>query len=161
MFRNTKKINRKDQRKSGIIKVMTIRDGRQLNGLALAYIGDAIYELKIREQLLQTGLTKVNELQRASRQYVSAKAHAAIWEAMLADELIREEELIYFKRGRNANSHTKAKNTDVVTYRISTGVEALFGYWYVTEQHERIDEIIDWIVEQVQSGRTRQGVHNG
>lgn len=143
------------------MEVMTIHDGRQLNGLTLAYIGDAIYELKIREQLLLTGLTKVNELQRASRKYVSAKAHAAIWEAMLADDLIFEEELIYFKRGRNATSHTKAKNTDVITYRISTGVEALFGYWYVTEQHERIDVMIKWIVEQVQSGRTRKGAHNG
>ena len=55
---------------------------------------------------------------------------------------------------RSAKSHTKAKNTDVVTYRISTGVEALFGYLYLSEQHERISQLMRWIFEQVETGRT-------
>ncbi|MDC2817063.1 Mini-ribonuclease 3 [Leuconostoc suionicum] len=129
---------------------------RQMNGLSLAYIGDAIYELEVRRHLLSLGLTKVNELQRRSKHYVSAKAHAALFEQMMATNILTDDELDYFKRGRNAKSHTKAKNTDVITYRISTGVEALFGYLYMSEQHERIIELMTWIFEQVETGSTNK-----
>lgn len=127
-----------------------------MNGLSLAYIGDAIYELEVRRHLLSLGLTKVNELQRRSKHYVSAKAHAALFEQMMATNILTDDELDYFKRGRNAKSHTKAKNTDVITYRISTGVEALFGYLYMSEQHERIIELMTWIFEQVETGSTNK-----
>ncbi|API72764.1 MULTISPECIES: Mini-ribonuclease 3 [Leuconostoc] len=129
---------------------------RQMNGLSLAYIGDAIYELEVRRHLLSLGLTKVNELQRRSKHYVSAKAHAALFEQMMVTNILTDDELDYFKRGRNAKSHTKAKNTDVITYRISTGVEALFGYLYMSEQHERILELMTWIFEQVETGSTNK-----
>ncbi|SPD94065.1 Mini-ribonuclease 3 [Leuconostoc suionicum] len=127
-----------------------------MNGLSLAYIGDAIYELEVRRHLLSLGLTKVNELQRRSKHYVSAKAHAALFEQMMVTNILTDDELDYFKRGRNAKSHTKAKNTDVITYRISTGVEALFGYLYMSEQHERILELMTWIFEQVETGSTNK-----
>lgn len=127
-----------------------------MNGLSLAYIGDAIYELEVRRHLLSLGLTKVNELQRRSKHYVSAKAHAALFEQMMVTNILTDDELDYFKRGRNAKSHTKAKNTDVITYRISTGVEALFGYLYMSEQHERIIELMTWIFEQVETGSTNK-----
>ncbi|MGY3743313.1 Mini-ribonuclease 3 [Leuconostoc inhae] len=126
----------------------------QMNGLSLAYIGDAIYELEVRQHLLSLGLTKVNDLQKRSKHYVSAKAHAALFECMMTDSLLTNNELVYFKRGRNAKSHTKAKNTDVVTYRISTGIEALFGFLHLSGQPERISELMTWIFEQVESGRT-------
>ncbi|MCO6184563.1 Mini-ribonuclease 3 [Leuconostoc fallax] len=125
----------------------------QLNGLALAYIGDAIYEIQVRQYLLSTGLTKVNDLQRHSKQFVSAKAHAKIFKWMTEDHVLTDDELNYFKRGRNAKSHTKAKNTDVVTYRISTGIEALFGYLYLSKQQDRITELMTWIFKQVSSER--------
>ncbi|ABJ62910.1 Ribonuclease III family protein [Leuconostoc mesenteroides KFRI-MG] len=127
-----------------------------MNGLSLAYIGDAIYELEVRRHLLSLGLTKVNELQKRSKHYVSAKAHAALFEQMMVSNILTDDELDYFKRGRNAKSHTKAKNTDVITYRISTGVEALFGYLYMSEQHERILELMTWIFEQVETGSTNK-----
>ena len=73
---------------------------------------------------------------------------------MMTDSLLTDDELIYFKRGRNAKSHTKAKNTDVVTYRISTGIEALFGFLHLSGQSERISELMTWVFEQVESGRT-------
>ncbi|PND40623.1 Mini-ribonuclease 3 [Leuconostoc mesenteroides] len=129
---------------------------RQMNGLSLAYIGDAIYELEVRRHLLSLGLTKVNELQKRSKHYVSAKAHAALFEQMMVSNILTDDELDYFKRGRNAKSHTKAKNTDAITYRISTGVEALFGYLYMSEQHERILELMTWIFEQVETGSTNK-----
>ena len=131
---------------------MTKFDYQQANGLSLAYIGDAIYELHVRQHLLQQGITKVNVLQQHSKRYVSAKAHAAIFKAMTAANLLTTDELDYFKRGRNAKSHTKAKHTDVVTYRISTGIEALFGYLYLSEQTERIAELMAWIFTQQDEG---------
>lgn len=134
---------------------MTELDYKQLNGLSLAYIGDAIYELHVRNHLLNKGLTKVNELQRYSRRYVSAKAHAAIYKKMEADDVLTDEEIIYFKRGRNANSHTKAKNTDVITYRISTGLEALFGYLHLSKQDKRIAELMNLIYDWVETDQLR------
>lgn len=125
----------------------------QMNGLSLAYIGDAIYELEVRQHLLSLGLTKVNDLQKRSKQYVSAKAHATLFEWMMTDNILTEGEFIYFKRGRNAKSHTKSKNTDVVTYRISTGIEALFGFLYLSGQTKRLSELMSWIFLQVESGR--------
>ena len=133
---------------------MTNLQYEQMNGLSLAYIGDAIYELEVRQHLLSLGLTKVNDLQKRSKHYVSAKAHAALFDLMITDNLLTDTELIYFKRGRNAKSHTKAKNTDVVSYRVSTGVEALFGFLYLSQQHDRIHSLMTWIFEQVESGRT-------
>lgn len=133
---------------------MTNLQYEQMNGLSLAYIGDAIYELEVRQHLLSLGLTKVNDLQKRSKHYVSAKAHAALFDLMITDNLLTDTELSYFKRGRNAKPHTKAKNTDVVSYRVSTGVEALFGFLYLSQQHDRIQSLMTWIFEQVESGRT-------
>lgn len=87
--------------------------------------------------------------------YVSAKAHAALYRLMEADAILTDEEKQYFLRGRNAKSHTGAKNTDIVSYRISTGVEALFGYLYLSEQTARIEQLAAWCIEQVESGRTK------
>ncbi|GAP03342.1 ribonuclease III [Fructobacillus pseudoficulneus] len=130
-------------------------DYEQMNGLSLAYIGDAIYELAVRNHLVSLGLTKVNDLQKKSRHYVSAKAHAALFDLMQTDQILNEQEMLYFKRGRNAKSYTKAKNTNAVSYRISTGVEAMFGYLYLSKQEERLTELMNWIYEQVESGRTQ------
>ena len=120
--------------------------------MAFAYIGDAIYELLVRKHLLAMGLTKVNELQKRSKHYVSAKAHAAIFQRMSDDQILFEDELIYFKRGRNAKSHTKAKNTDVVTYRI----EALFGYLYLSNRQERLQTLMAWIFDEIETGRIKK-----
>lgn len=103
-------------------------DAKQLNGIALAYLGDAVYEVYVREHLLDRGLVRPSQLQKAAKSFVSAKAQAALIGEMETQNLLSEEEWDYFKRGRNAKSYTHAKHTDVVTYRISTGFEALFGY---------------------------------
>ena len=90
-------------------------DYRQLNGIALAYLGDAAYEVYIRQHLLTKGISKPTKLQHIATHYVSAKAQAALIDLMKEDELLSDEEWSYFKRGRNANSHTHAKNTSVMT----------------------------------------------
>ena len=86
--------------------------------------------------------------------YVSAKAQAALIDLMKEDELLSDEEWSYFKRGRNANSHTHAKNTSVMTYRISTGFEAVMGYLKLAGKEERLAELAQWCIEQVEAGRT-------
>lgn len=129
---------------------MAIADYNQMNGIALAYIGDAIYEVYVRQHLLQKELTKPTKLHHIATRYVSAKAQAFLVGRMEDQHLLTEEEQEYFKRGRNAKSHTSAKNTSVMTYRISTGFEALFGYLYLSEQKDRLDEIAAWCIKTVE-----------
>ncbi|MCH5356711.1 Mini-ribonuclease 3 [Limosilactobacillus reuteri] len=133
---------------------MVQADYRQLNGIALAYLGDAAYEVYIRQHLLTKGISKPTKLQHITTHYVSAKAQAALIDLMKEDELLSDEEWSYFKRGRNANSHTHAKNTSVMTYRISTGFEAVMGYLKLAGKEERLAELAQWCIEQVEAGRT-------
>lgn len=122
-----------------------VKNVEQLNGLTLAYMGDAIYESYIREYLLNQGIQKPNHLHKTATKYVSAKAQAMLMQAMLSDNnFLSEQEKNIYKRGRNAKSHTSAKNTDVMTYRIATGFEALMGYLYLQEQELRLKELCQW-----------------
>ena len=77
-------------------------------------------------------------------------AQASLIEKMLEQELLTEKELDIYKRGRNANSHTKAKNTDVITYKMSTGFEAVMGYLHMTEDIARLEELIAWCIDEVE-----------
>lgn len=121
---------------------MKSKDAKLLNGLALAYIGDAIYELEIRSYLLEIGETKPQHLHRLATEYVSARGQAKIMKYFQEEKILTEEELSYFKRGRNSKINTKAKNTDIHRYLQSTGFEALMGYLYLTKQEERLEELI-------------------
>jgi ribonuclease-3 family protein len=126
----------------------------QLNGVTLAYLGDAVYEVYIREHLLENGTTKVNELQRQAKQFVSAKAQADLINLMLEEEFLTDSEIRIYKNGRNAKKYTKAKNTSVVTYHMSTGFEALMGYLDITKNKERLEELINFCIEKVEAGET-------
>lgn len=127
-------------------------DHTQINGIALAYMGDAIYEVYIRKHLIDKGMTKPTRLHHKATHYVSAKAQAMLIDKMKEQDILSEKELEYFKRGRNAKSYTSAKNTSVVTYRISTGFEALFGYLYLSGQTKRLDELAAWCIKTVEEG---------
>lgn len=135
---------------------MTRANYQQINGIALAYIGDAVWEVFIREHLLELGLTKPNRLQKTATHYVSAKAQAFLIEQMEQEDKLTEEEWTFFKKGRNAKSHTSAKNTAVMTYRISTGFESLFGYLYTSEQDDRLKELAKWCIETVEVNNDKQ-----
>ncbi|WP_047154534.1 Mini-ribonuclease 3 [Aneurinibacillus tyrosinisolvens] len=128
------------------------RDPRQLNSLALAYMGDAVLEIRVRQHLLAGGEVKPNLLQRRAIRYVSAKAQASIVHGIW--DRLSEEEQAVLKRGRNAKSATMPKNADVAEYRLSTGFEALLGFLYLSKQDERLDEIlshaISWVNESLQ-----------
>ena len=125
-------------------------DVNLINGIALAFEGDAVYSMYIRRHLIFQGLTKPNQLHREATKYVSAKAQANLISLMLEEGILTEKEEDIYKRGRNANSHTKAKNTDIVTYRMSTGFEAVMGYLHMTEAFERLEELIDWCIRKIE-----------
>ena len=126
-------------------------DVNLINGIALAFEGDAVYSMYIRRHLIFQGLTQPNQLHREATKYVSAKAQANLISLMLEEGILTEKEEDIYKRGRNANSHTKAKNTDIVTYRMSTGFEAVMGYLHMTEAVERLEELIDWCIRKIEA----------
>ena len=115
-------------------------DPRQLSPLNLAFIGDCVYEMQVRCHLVALANRPVNDLHRESVKFVSAKAQTAAFARM--EPLLTEEELAVFKRGRNAKSAT------VGEYHCATGVEALFGYLYLTGQAERIEELFAVIYQE-------------
>jgi ribonuclease-3 family protein len=130
-------------------------DPKQLNSLALAYMGDAIYETYVRHHLIQSGKVKPNQLHREGTKYVSAKAQCSILFQMLNEERLTEEEQAVVMRGRNAKSATVPKNTDVQTYRYSTAFEALMGHLFLLEQKERLEELIELSFSYVEEMRKR------
>lgn len=111
------------------------------SGRALAFLGDAVWSLLVRNYLLEQGESKGNTLQKRSIAYVSAKAQAKFYDALHEEHFYTEEEEMYFHRGRNGNTGTLPKNTAPKIYRTSTGFEAILGALYLKEDHERIRTI--------------------
>ncbi len=126
-------------------------DVKQLNSLALAYMGDAVYEVYIRHHLLHLGKTKPHHLHKAATKYVSAKAQASILKMFIEQEVLTEEEKAIVKRGRNAKSGSIPKNTDVQTYNHSTGFEALIGHLYLMKDFDRLENVIFKAIETVEA----------
>ncbi|MCD6482241.1 MAG: Mini-ribonuclease 3 [Candidatus Izimaplasma sp.] len=115
----------------------------QYNGLTLAYLGDAIYEVYIREFLLAEGYTKVDKLHKKAITYTSAKGQKIALDKIFG--LLSENEINVFKRGRNASTDRKPRNTDLATYKQATGFEALIGFLYLNNELERLEELINII----------------
>lgn len=131
-------------------------DVKQLNALALAYMGDAVYESAIREHLLRSGRVKPHVLHREATRYVSAKSQALILHEMREKNFLTDAELAIMKRGRNAKSGSIPKNTDVVTYKNSSGFEAVLGFLYLIDQKDRVTQFIEEsirIIEQPKEGK--------
>lgn len=119
----------------------------EINVLVLAYLGDTIYENYVRKYLINKKIANVNDLQTASVSYVSAKAQASYLMQMLEEEFFTEEEVSVIKRARNYKSNSHPKNCDIVTYKHATGLEAVIGYLELLGRRERIDQIMDKILE--------------
>ena len=109
--------------------------------LALAYIGDGVYEIFIRTYVMNKGNMPVNKMHKASRELVRASSQSKIY--YLIEEMLTEEEKAVLRRGRNAKSISTPKNGDVTEYRHATGLEALIGYLYIEGKVDRIKELID------------------
>ena len=119
-------------------------DDKLLNGGALAFVGDAVMTLQVREYLVNKGITHLKDLQEKTSSMVSAKAQAAFSKTI--EEDLTEEEMEIFKRGRNFKSNSTAKNASVLDYRHATGVEALWGYWYLENNEDRLKEMCDRLI---------------
>lgn len=122
---------------------------REYQGQVLAFVGDAVISLLVREYLVQSGYTKSKELQEKSVQFVSAKAQAEFMDKLLTDAVLDDEEIEIYKRGRNHKSNTVPKNADVIAYRKATGLEALFGYWHLDEKKLRLETIFRQMLEYI------------
>lgn len=118
---------------------------RQLSPLNLAFIGDCIYEILVREALVCKANRPVNELHRESVKYVSAKAQTEAY-AKIKD-MLTEEETAQFKRGRNAKVGHSPKSATDAEYHTATGIEALFGYLYLSGKTKRIKQLFAAITD--------------
>ena len=115
-------------------------DLRTYSPLTLAFVGDCIYDLILRTVIVERHNASPNRLHREKSRLAKAPSQAEMAEA-LQEHLTPEEETVY-RRGRNAKSHTTAKNASVLDYRKATGLEALYGYLYLSGQEERLLELI-------------------
>ena len=121
----------------------TVNEAEQLNGLTLAYMGDAVMETYVRYRLLSQGQVRPNRLHKKSTNYVSAKAQAEVLHHLFEEDYLNEKEKSVAQRGRNAKSGKVPKNTDLRTYSYSTAFEALIGYLYLTDQMGRLDQVME------------------
>ena len=116
-----------------------------MNNLVMAYLGDAVYELYVREHLIKKGFSKVKDLQKESIKLVSAQAQSEILEDLLNKNFFSDDEIDIIKRGRNAHSHA-SKSTDIITYKKSTGFESLIGYLYLNDLN-RLEEVMKEVLK--------------
>lgn len=121
--------------------MLTQKKPGQFSPLTLAYIGDSVYEIFVRTRVIEEHENMPPaKLHKFSINYVKAHAQANSVKAMLP--YLTEDEEAVFKRGRNSKSYTMPKNADVGEYRMATGLEALFGFLYLSEQTERLNELM-------------------
>ena len=122
-------------------------DIRTYSPLALAYIGDGIYDLIIRSLVVAKGNTRAGELHRRTSQIVKAHTQAEMIDVLLPK--LDEEEAEVYRRGRNAKSPTMAKNATMTDYRKATGFEALMGWLYLRDEFTRLVELVKIGVEEL------------
>lgn len=116
------------------------------NATSLAWMGDALMTLKVREALLKKGYQKADVLQKKSARICSATGQAKILNAMIEEDFFSEDEKAILHRGRNATIHSKAKNADGKTYLQATALEALLGYLYLYDHRERLESCLQEIL---------------
>lgn len=115
-------------------------NAREYSPLALAFVGDAVYEVFVRSKILLSANASAHTLHKKAIAYVKAEAQAVA--AKQLAESLTEDELAVFKRGRNAKSATVPKHANVTDYRYATALEALFGYLYLNGENERLNQLM-------------------
>ena len=124
---------------------MTVTEVNQLSMLALAHVGDGVYELLFRSRLAMEGHTNVSNLHRLTVSKVNAVAQAKAAEKIMP--LLSADELALYKRGRNAKVNSVPHNANLGQYHAATGLEALFGWLYLLGRTERVKELFEYIAE--------------
>ena len=120
-------------------------DIRAISSIGLAHLGDAVFELLVRTHLCVSGKATGKSLHRATIALVCAQSQAKFADVLLP--VLTEEEAAVFKRGRNANVHSIPHSADRAEYQKATGLEALFGWLYLNDRHERINELFALVTE--------------
>ncbi len=120
-----------------------MENSNQYNTLNLAFLGDAVYSLLVREKLVKSSALSSGKLHKMSVDYVSAAAQCEAAKKLLP--ILSEEELEIFKRGRNAHPHHSPKNQSEGDYHYATGLETLFGKLYLDGKTERLNELCNII----------------
>ncbi len=133
---------------------LTPQDLRTYSPLALAYVGDAVYEMVIRTMLVSRGNSPVNQLHRKATQLVKASAQAELIRKL--EPFLNEEERAVYRRGRNAHSPTMAKHATMSDYRHATGFEALIGYLYLGGREKRMLELIRQALDPLPEGKKKE-----
>ena len=118
---------------------------KEISTEALAYLGDSVIELKVRELLVHRGISGSGNLNRESLAFVKAGAQAAAMHRIA--ELLTDEEAAVYKRGRNMSGGNVPKSATMSEYRTATGMEVLFGYLHLTEQQDRANELFRFAYE--------------
>ncbi len=130
---------------------------KEVSTLALAYLGDAVLEIYIRDYVISIGKTKIDQLHKYAIKFVSAKAQSKIYDSI--QSILNDEEKIIIKKGRNAKKNIP-KNVDMVDYRKSTGVEALLGHLFLKRDDARIQILVEYMIETIEgreSNENREG----
>ena len=114
---------------------------KRIDGASLAYLGDCVFELWVRERLIKSGMFGVGKLNEASHAYVTAKSQSAAFHRI--EEMLTEDETDLFKRGRNSQHLSVPKSASGAEYRTATGFEALCAYLWLDGRKERMYEILE------------------
>ena len=123
--------------------VDSLTEAEQYSPLVLAYMGDAVYELYVRQMLIKKANTQVDKLHKSAIQIVKAEAQCEAFRKI--ENILTEKEMAVFKRGRNTKSSVP-KHSSVMEYRTATGLEALIGYIYISGDTERLNYIMNLIL---------------
>lgn len=123
----------------------------QNSGESLAYLGDCLFELEIRKYLISLGLTKVDNLHKNAIKFTSAVAQSDIVDYLLESNFLTDDEIAVYKRGRNSNHTSNRRKISRVAYQKSTGFEAVLGFLHLSEEFERLNEIIKKSIEYIRS----------
>ena len=118
----------------------------QMQALALAYIGDSIYDIMSREYVMKNHLGKINDLHRTVSTLVSARAQASFMKDILENNILTDIEESIYIRGKHQKNNSTAKNASIMEYKLATGLEAVFGYLYLEKNFERLEEMFNYII---------------
>ena len=118
----------------------------QMQALALAYIGDSIYDIMSREYVMKNHLGKINDLHHTVSTLVSARAQASFMKHILENNILTDIEESIYIRGKNQKNNSKAKNASIMEYKLATGLEAVFGYLYLEKNFKRLEEMFNYII---------------
>ena len=124
-----------------LFSTVSEQKAKNLSPITLAFVGDAVYSLYVREKLVLSTDFSTGTLQKLTSSEVSAHGQSELLEKI--QPLFTEEETDVFKRGRNAKKSTRSKNASVAEYNRSTGFEAVLGFLYLTGQYQRIEKLLE------------------